>query len=106
MAVMRDETFGPLIPVMKVKGDEEAVRLMNDSEFGLTASIWSKDTDRAYELAQQVEAGTVFVNRCDYPSPDLAWTGWKNSGRGVTLSRFGFDQFVRLQSFHLKDYPK
>lgn len=69
MAVMRDETFGPVIPVMKVSGDEEAVRLMNDSEFGLTASIWSQDTDRAYELCEMVEAGTVFVNRCDFPSP-------------------------------------
>jgi acyl-CoA reductase-like NAD-dependent aldehyde dehydrogenase len=69
MALMKDETFGPVIPVMKVKSDEEAVRLMNDSEFGLTASIWSKDTEKAYELCEQVEAGTVFVNRCDFPSP-------------------------------------
>lgn len=116
---------------MKVKSDEEAVKLMNDSEFGLTASIWTKDTDKGYELAEEVEAGTVFVNRCDYPSPvsfllpsagsvggnvlmdsfanrqqDLAWTGWKNSGKGQTLSRFGFDQFVKLKSYHLKDYPK
>ena len=66
---MKDETFGPVIPVMKVSSDEEAVTLMNDSEFGLTASIWTKDTDRGYELADQVEAGTVFVNRCDFPSP-------------------------------------
>lgn len=106
MTVMTEETFGPVIPVMKVKSDEEAVKLMNDSEFGLTASIWTKDTDKGYELAEQVEAGTVFVNRADYPSPDLAWTGWKNSGKGVTLSRFGFDQFVKLKSYHLKDYPK
>ncbi|KAI0837828.1 aldehyde dehydrogenase [Hypoxylon sp. FL0890] len=106
MTVMTEETFGPVIPVMKVKSDDEAVKLMNDSEFGLTASIWTKDTDKGYELAEQVEAGTVFVNRADYPSPDLAWTGWKNSGKGVTLSRFGFDQFVKLKSYHLKDYPK
>ncbi|OTA97392.1 hypothetical protein M434DRAFT_391857 [Hypoxylon sp. CO27-5] len=106
MTVMTEETFGPVIPVMKVKSDEEAVKLMNDSEFGLTASIWTKDTDKGYELAEQVEAGTVFVNRADYPSPDLAWTGWKNSGKGVTLSKFGFDQFVKLKSYHLKDYPK
>jgi acyl-CoA reductase-like NAD-dependent aldehyde dehydrogenase len=96
---------------------------MNDSEFGLTASIWTKDTDTAYKLAEDVEAGTVFVNRCDFPSPvsasqpihprhdpngmqDLAWTGWKNSGKGQTLSKFGFEQFVKLKSFHLKDYPK
>ncbi|OLN81203.1 Succinate-semialdehyde dehydrogenase [NADP(+)] 2 [Colletotrichum chlorophyti] len=106
MTVMTEETFGPVIPVQRVKSDEEAVRLMNDSEFGLTASIWTKDTDRGYELADQVEAGTVFVNRCDFPSPDLAWTGWKNSGKGQTLSRFGFDQFVKLKSYHIKDYPK
>ena len=69
MDVMNDETFGPVIPLMKVGGDEEAIRLMNDSEFGLTASIWTKDTARGEELAREVEAGTVFVNRCDYPSP-------------------------------------
>lgn len=69
MAVMREETFGPVIPVMKVKSDEEAIQLMNDSEFGLTASIWTKDTDRGAELAENVDAGTVFVNRCDFPSP-------------------------------------
>jgi len=124
MTVMKDETFGPVIPIMKVKGDEEAVKLMNDSEFGLTASIWTKDTEKGYNLCDAVEAGTVFVNRCDFPSPvsrtppvvllrtmltpmqDLAWTGWKNSGKGVTLSKFGFDQFVKLKSYHLKDYPK
>ncbi|KAL2258421.1 hypothetical protein VTK26DRAFT_8272 [Humicola hyalothermophila] len=106
MTVMKEETFGPVIPIMKVKSDEEAVKLMNDSEFGLTASIWTKDTEKGYELCDAVEAGTVFVNRCDFPSPDLAWTGWKKSGKGVTLSKFGFDQFVKLKSYHLKDYPK
>jgi acyl-CoA reductase-like NAD-dependent aldehyde dehydrogenase len=122
MLVMTEETFGPIIPVMKVKSDVEAIKLMNDSEFGLTASIWTKDTERGTQLAEDVDAGTVFVNRCDYPSPvshtslvlitlltyfqDLAWTGWKNSGKGVTLSKFGFEQFVKLKSFHVKDYPK
>ncbi|KAE9371408.1 putative succinate-semialdehyde dehydrogenase [Stipitochalara longipes BDJ] len=106
MLVMTEETFGPIIPVMKVKSDTEAIKLMNDSEFGLTASIWTKDTERGAQLAEEVDAGTVFVNRCDYPSPDLAWTGWKNSGKGVTLSKFGFEQFVKLKSFHVKDYPK
>ncbi|KAK0641481.1 Aldehyde/histidinol dehydrogenase [Cercophora newfieldiana] len=106
MTVMKDETFGPVIPVMKVKSDDEAVGLMNDSEFGLTASVWTKDTEKGYSLCEQIEAGTVFVNRCDFPSPDLAWTGWKTSGKGVTLSKFGFDQFVKLKSYHLKDYPK
>lgn len=69
MTVMTEETFGPVIPVMKVKSDSEAMKLMNDSEFGLTASIWTKDTAKGYELAEDVEAGTVFVNRCDFPSP-------------------------------------
>ncbi|KUJ16301.1 putative succinate-semialdehyde dehydrogenase [Mollisia scopiformis] len=106
MTVMTEETFGPIIPVMKVKGDAEAIKLMNDSEFGLTASIWTKDTSKGADLAEEVDAGTVFVNRCDFPSPDLAWTGWKNSGKGQTLSKYGFDQFVKLKSFHIKDYPK
>ncbi|EGG05721.1 uncharacterized protein MELLADRAFT_43776 [Melampsora larici-populina 98AG31] len=105
MRVMSEETFGPVIPVMSVTDDTQAINLINDSEFGLTASLWSKDVKLAETLAEQIEAGTVFVNRCDYPSPDLAWTGWKNSGRGVTLSKFGFEQFVRLKSFHVKDYP-
>lgn len=125
MAVMNEETFGPVIPVMRVGNDEEAIRMMNDSEFGLTASIWTTDSAKGEELAEQVEAGTVFINRCDYPSPvsqrqtqsdrqgpttdesqDLAWTGWKNSGKGVTLSKFGFDQFVKLKNFHIKVYPQ
>ncbi|KAL9126651.1 MAG: hypothetical protein Q9217_004327 [Psora testacea] len=106
MTVMNEETFGPVIPVMRVGDDEEAVRMMNDSEFGLTASIWTKDMRKGEELADLVEAGTCFVNRCDYPSPDLAWTGWKNSGKGVSLSKFGFEQYVKLKSLHVKEYPK
>ena len=105
MLVMRDETFGPIIPVQAVKSDEEAIRLMNDSQYGLTASIWTKDTKRGHEMVEEVEAGTVFVNRCDYPSPDLAWVGWKESGKGQTLSSFGFEQFSRLKSVHVKNYP-
>jgi acyl-CoA reductase-like NAD-dependent aldehyde dehydrogenase len=105
MTIMHDETFGPVIPVQSVKSDEEAIDLMNDSEFGLTASIWTKDKAKGQEIAEEVEAGTVFVNRADYPAPDLAWTGWKNSGKGQTLSVFGFEQFVKLKSFHVKDYP-
>jgi acyl-CoA reductase-like NAD-dependent aldehyde dehydrogenase len=106
MQVVQDETFGPVIPVLKVKSDEEAIKFMNDNQFGLTASIWTKDVAKGHELAADVEAGTVFVNRADYPSPDLAWVGWKDSGKGQTLSRFGFDQFVKLKSYHVKDYPK
>jgi acyl-CoA reductase-like NAD-dependent aldehyde dehydrogenase len=105
MTIMHDETFGPVIPIQSVKSDGEAIDLMNDSEFGLTASIWTKDEARGQEIAEEVEAGTVFVNRADFPSPDLAWTGWKNSGKGQTLSVFGFEQFVKLKNFHVKDYP-
>ncbi|KAK0937746.1 hypothetical protein LTR29_010640 [Friedmanniomyces endolithicus] len=105
MLVMRDETFGPILPIQSVASDSEAVSLMNDSHFGLTASIWTKDVEKGEELSEEVEAGTVFVNRADFPSPDLAWVGWKESGRGQTLSRFGFEQFVRLKSLHVKAYP-
>ena len=106
MAVMKDETFGPVVPVMKVSSDEEAIALMNDSQFGLTATIWTKDMQKGEELAELVEAGTVFVNRADYPAPDLAWTGWKESGKGVTMGRWGFEQFVKMRSLHVKNYPK
>ncbi|KAK4064176.1 uncharacterized protein Triagg1_9155 [Trichoderma aggressivum f. europaeum] len=103
MQVMREETFGPVIPVAKVKDDDEAVRLMNDTEYGLTASVWTKDIARGEELIELLEAGTVFVNRCDYPNPDLAWTGWKRSGLGCTLGPRGYDAFVKLKSYHVKE---
>ncbi|OLL24681.1 Succinate-semialdehyde dehydrogenase [NADP(+)] [Neolecta irregularis DAH-3] len=100
--IMQEETFGPVMPVMKVKDDEEAIKHMNDSKYGLTASIWTADEAKAIELCDQVEAGTVFVNRADYPDPSLAWTGWKESGRGATLSILAFDPFVKLKSYHIK----
>jgi len=102
MAVMREETFGPVVGIMKVAGDEEAVRLMNDSAYGLTASIWTSDIEAAERLAAQVEAGTVFANRCDYLDPLLAWTGVKHSGRGASLGRFGFEAVTRPKSLHLR----
>lgn len=102
MAVMREETFGPVVGLMKVKDDEEAVRLMNDSAYGLTASIWTGDLEAAERLAERVEAGTVFANRCDYLDPCLAWTGVKQSGRGASLGRFGFDSVTRPKSLHLR----
>ncbi|KAF1734636.1 Phenylacetaldehyde dehydrogenase [Beauveria bassiana] len=102
MDVMTVETFGPIIPVMKVSSDDEAVALMNDSEYGLTASIWTRDVARGEEIGEQVEAGTLFVNRCDCPNPDLAWVGWKNSGLGCTLGPRGFDAFVKLRSHHVR----
>lgn len=102
MAVMREESFGPVVGIMPVSGDEQAVGLMNDSPFGLTASLWSQDLARCEELGQQIEAGTLFMNRCDYLDPALAWTGVKHSGRGVSLSRIGYEHLTRAKSFHLR----
>jgi acyl-CoA reductase-like NAD-dependent aldehyde dehydrogenase len=102
MAVMREETFGPVAPIMKVTGDEEAVRLMNDSAYGLTASVWTRDLAAAELLASRIEAGTVFANRCDYLDPLLAWTGVKDSGRGASLGRYGFESVTRPKSLHLR----
>jgi acyl-CoA reductase-like NAD-dependent aldehyde dehydrogenase len=102
MAIMREETFGPAVGIMQVASDEEALRLMNDSEFGLTAAIFSADIARAEALGDALETGTVFLNRCDYLDPALAWTGVKNSGRGCTLSRIGFEQLTRPKSYHFR----
>ncbi len=102
MRVMTEESFGPVVGIMKVASDEEAVALMNDSAFGLTASIWTADQDAATSLGRRVETGTVFMNRCDYLDPGLAWVGVKDSGRGCTLSRVGYEQLTRPKSFHLK----
>ncbi len=102
MAIMREETFGPAVGIMSVASDDEAVRLMNDSEFGLTAAIFSADAARAETLGDALETGTVFLNRCDYLDPALAWTGVKNSGRGCTLSPVGFEQMTRPKSYHFK----
>ena len=102
MPIMREETFGPVVGIMKVGSDAEAVRLMNDSEFGLTAAIFSADVAHAEALGDALETGTVFLNRCDYLDPALAWTGVKNSGRGCTLSRVGFEQLPRPKSYHFR----
>ncbi|KAJ6003364.1 hypothetical protein N7451_005911 [Penicillium sp. IBT 35674x] len=102
MVTMREETFGPVMPIMKVSSDDEAVQLMNDSDYGLTASVWTKDIAAGEELIDRIEAGTVFVNRCDYPAPDLAWTGWKMSGLGCTLGPRAYDGFTKLKSYHIK----
>ncbi|MBG0841899.1 aldehyde dehydrogenase family protein [Ectopseudomonas toyotomiensis] len=102
MRVMTEESFGPVVGIQKVASDEDALALMNDSEFGLTAAIFSRDVDAAMALADRVEAGTVFLNRCDYLDPGLAWTGVKHSGRGCTLSRVGYEQLTRPKSFHFK----
>ena len=102
MTVMTEESFGPVIGIMPVKSDEEAIALMNDSRYGLTASIWTADADAALRIGERVETGTWFMNRCDYLDPALAWTGVKDSGRGCTLSRLGLETFTRPKSFHLK----
>ncbi len=102
MRVMTEESFGPVVGIQKVSSDEEAIRLMNDSEYGLTASIFTKDLAAGVALGQQVETGTFFINRCDYLDPELAWTGIKNSGHGCTLSVMGYDSLTRPKSFHIK----
>jgi len=102
MRVMTEESFGPVVGIMKVSNDDEAIELMNDSEFGLTASIWTTDTDKAIALGDRVETGTVFMNRCDYLDPALAWTGIKNTGRGCTLSSVGYEALTRPKSYHLR----
>ncbi|PIW28750.1 MAG: aldehyde dehydrogenase [Rhodospirillales bacterium CG15_BIG_FIL_POST_REV_8_21_14_020_66_15] len=102
MRVMTEESFGPVVGVMKVKSDDAAVALMNDSDFGLTASIWTADEGAALALGARVETGTLFMNRADYLDPALAWTGVKNSGRGCTLSVLGYDHLTRPMSFHLR----
>lgn len=102
MAVMTEESFGPVIGIMPVDGDEDAVALMNDSRFGLTASLWTADPEAAAAIGDRVQTGTVFMNRCDYLDPALAWTGVGESGRGSTLSPVGYEQLTRAKSFHLR----
>ena len=102
MRVMNEESFGPVVGIMKVANDEAALALMNDSRYGLTASIWTSDERAAVHLGDRLATGTVFMNRCDYLDPALAWTGVKDSGRGCTLSRLGYEALTRPKSFHLK----
>ncbi|EGF77282.1 hypothetical protein BATDEDRAFT_91630 [Batrachochytrium dendrobatidis JAM81] len=102
MRIMTEETFGPVVGIMKVSSDEEAIRLMNDSDFGLTASIWTKDVNAAMQIGDALQTGTVFLNRCDYLDPALPWIGVKDSGRGCSLSTLGFDQLTRPKSFHFR----
>lgn len=102
MSVMRDESFGPVVGIMPVAGDDQAIALMNDSAFGLSASLWTQDLAAAERLGNEIATGTVFMNRCDYLDPALAWTGVKNSGRGVSLSRLGYEHLTRAKSFHLR----
>lgn len=100
--LMRDENFGPVVGIMKVRSDDEAIHLMNDSDYGLTASLWTADTDRAARIGEKIETGTVFMNRCDYLDPALCWTGCKDTGKGGALSVIGYHNLTRPKSYHLK----
>ena len=102
MAVMREESFGPVVGIMKVRDDAEAIELMNDSPYGLTASIWTEDLDAAAKIGSKVETGTVFANRCDYLDPALVWTGVKDTGKGGALSEIGYANLTQPKSYHLR----
>ena len=102
MSVMREESFGPIVGIMKVRNDEEAIALMNDSPYGLTASIWTRDMEHAVSIGDRVETGTVFMNRCDYLDPALVCTGVKDTGKGAALSQIGYDNLTRPKSYHLR----
>jgi acyl-CoA reductase-like NAD-dependent aldehyde dehydrogenase len=100
--IMKEECFGPVVGIMPVASDDEAIKLMNDNPFGLTAAIWTMDEKAAVRIGDQIETGTWFMNRCDYLDPALAWVGVKDSGRGCTLSRVGYEYLTRPKSFHLR----
>ena len=102
MSFMMDETFGPTVGIMKVNNEEQAVKLMNDSPYGLTACIWTSDKEFAFTFGKKIHTGTFFMNRCDYLDPGLAWTGVKDTGIGVTLSVLGFDHVTRAKSYHYR----
>ena len=102
MNFMMEETFGPTVGIMKVKNEDEAAKLMNDSPYGLTACIWTSDKEFAERFGPRINTGTFFMNRCDYLDPGLAWTGVKNTGTGVTLSVLGFDHVTRAKSYHYR----
>ncbi|MDX9972909.1 MAG: aldehyde dehydrogenase family protein [FCB group bacterium] len=101
-SLMQEESFGPVIGITPVSGDEEAIQMMNDSPYGLTASIWTSDVKRAIRIGEQIETGTFFMNRCDYLDPALPWCGVKDTGRGATLSKYGLLGLTRLKSMHLR----
>jgi acyl-CoA reductase-like NAD-dependent aldehyde dehydrogenase len=101
-ALMTEESFGPILPIAPVDSDEDALAKMNASALGLTASVWTMDRDRADRLASSLQYGTVFMNRCDHVDPSLPWSGWKDSGRGLSLSRMGFESLTRTRALHYR----
>lgn len=103
MSVMREESFGPIVGIMKVRDDEEALSLMNDSPYGLTASLWSTDAEHAAKLGDRIETGTVFMNRCDHVDPGLVWTGVKDTGKGGAMGITGYQNLTRPKSYHLRE---
>jgi acyl-CoA reductase-like NAD-dependent aldehyde dehydrogenase len=102
MSVMTEESFGPVVGIMKVSDDAEAIELMNDSPYGLTAAVWTEDAEAAQKIGNEIATGTVFMNRCDYLDPALTWTGVKDTGRGATLSVIGYEALTRPKSYHLR----
>jgi acyl-CoA reductase-like NAD-dependent aldehyde dehydrogenase len=102
MSLMRDESFGPIIGIQKVSDDAEAIRLMNDTQYGLTAGVYTPSEQHAREVLSQVRAGTVYWNCCDRVSPRLPWSGYGHSGVGLTLSREGLATFTRPKAWHLR----
>ena len=102
MEIMMEESFGPVVGIMPVNSDDEAIKLMNDSPYGLTASVWTQSQDRAKRIADKIETGTVFMNRCDFLDPHLPWVGVKDSGKGASLSKIGIQQLTRPKSYHFK----
>lgn len=103
MSVMREESFGPIVGIMKVRNDEEAIALMNDSPYGLTASVWTTDIEHAAAIGDRIETGTVFMNRCDYVDPGLVWTGVKDTGKGGAMGVVGYHNLTRPKSYHLRE---
>ncbi len=103
MRFMQNESFGPVVGIMAVNDDEQALRLVNESRYGLTASLWTRDTEQALSLGERLQVGTVYMNRCDYLDPALAWSGVKDSGKGCSLSEVGYESLTRPKSFHLRE---
>jgi acyl-CoA reductase-like NAD-dependent aldehyde dehydrogenase len=102
MEIMRQENFGPILPVAPVRDDGEAARLINDSPYGLTSAIYTRDQERAERFAAEADTGTVYMNRCDYLDPALPWTGVRDSGRGTSLSKYGFHALTRRKAIHFR----